>query len=467
MKVRLVAIAAAWMAGSTVTADDLDRALAAQMSAEQVPGLAFAVVRGGRIARIGAYGYANLEWKALATPDTRFEIASVSKMFTGAAARLLVEEGRLDPESPVSRYLDGVPEAWAGMRVRHLLTMSTGLPEDWGGDLIPYAAEVVTAYDDASMLRAFATLKPEAPIGAEFHYSSPGYAMLGMIVARLAGQPLAQFVSTRLFAPAGMSLSTFIENAAIVPERADGYRRSPDGLRRGWILGQYLHARADTGILSTAPDLARWLLALGDGRIVKDPAALWAGSTGDSGRALDYSYGWLVQTVLGHRRIGHGGRYRTGFRSAVDTYPDDDLGVVVLANCDCANVEALSLMIARRYVTDLDEAMAELDKTDGDPAQTTSIIAAIKALAAGRADPASITPDALDPVTVAEAAEVLEHVDAIHFAGRRRLPGRGLTKHGHHLVDYVSLRLEAGPTSHVLTAYRDEQGRIAFIEETM
>src|SRR3954471_20606919 len=103
MPVRLVAsVLAIWMMAAVITADDLDRALVAEMSAQQVPGLAFAVVRGGQIARTGAYGYANLEWKAAAAPDTRFEIASVSKMFTGAAARLLVEEGRLDPEAPVA-----------------------------------------------------------------------------------------------------------------------------------------------------------------------------------------------------------------------------------------------------------------------------------------------------------------------------------------------------------------------------
>jgi CubicO group peptidase (beta-lactamase class C family) len=467
MTVRLVAsFLAAWAAAGVVTADDLDRALVAEMSAQQVPGLTFAVVRGGQIARTGAYGYANLEWKAAATTDTRFEIASVSKMFTGAAARLLIEEGRLDPEAPVARYLDGMPDAWATMRVRHLLTMSTGLPDDWGGDLIPYDAEVATAYDDAAMLRAFTNLRPEAPIGAEFHYSSPGYAMLGMIVSRLSGQPLAQFVSSRVFAPAGMSRSTFIDNAAVVPERADGYRRSPDGLKRGWILGQYLHARPDTGILSTAPDLARWLIAVKGGRVVKDPEALWAGSSADSGRALDYSYGWSVQTLLGHRRIGHGGRYRTGFRAAVDFFPDDDLGVVVLANCDGADTEAFSQLIARRYVRDLDDAQAEMGKPDGDPAQTAAVIAAIKGLAGGHADPAAITPDALDPLSVSEAAEFLKHVDAIRFAGRRLLPGRGLTQHGHRLVEYVTLRLETGAQSHLLTAYRDDQGRIAFVEPT-
>src|SRR5690349_13495183 len=83
-------------------ADDLDVTIEKEMKLEGVPGLTFAVVRKGEIARLGAYGFGNLEWQTRATNDTRFEVASVSKMVDGAAVRILVEEGKVDPEAPVS-----------------------------------------------------------------------------------------------------------------------------------------------------------------------------------------------------------------------------------------------------------------------------------------------------------------------------------------------------------------------------
>lgn len=317
---------------STAGGDELDRAVEDEMSRQQIPGLSLAVVRKGEIVRLQACGFGDLEWRAKATPDTRFEIASMSKMFTGAAARILMDDGKLDPGAPLTSYFDGLPDSWRSMRVRHLVNMSSGLPEDWGGDLIPYNSDVVTAYDDASMVKAFTTLKMEAPPGTEFHYSSPGYAMLGMLVSRISGKPLPEFLAERVFKPAAMDQSTFVDNWEIVPERAQGYRRAEGKIKKGWYLGQYLHARPDVGILSTARDMARWVIALRAGRIVKDPDRLWQGATAESGHALDYSYGWFTGTLLGHRMVGHGGRYRTGFRSTVNLYPDDDLAVVVLAN---------------------------------------------------------------------------------------------------------------------------------------
>jgi CubicO group peptidase (beta-lactamase class C family) len=451
---------------STAGADELDRAIEDEMARQQVPGLSLAVVHKGEITRLQAYGFGDLEWRAKATPDTRFEIASMSKMFTGAAARILMDEGKLDPEAPLTSYFDGLPDSWRSMRVRHLVNMSSGLPEDWGGDLIPYDRDVVTAYDDASMVKAFTSLKMEAPPGTAFHYSSPGYAMLGMLVSRISGKPLPEFLAERVFKPASMDQSTFIDNWEIVPERAQGYRRAEGKVKKGWYLGQYLHARPDVGILSTGRDMAKWVIAVRAGRVVKNPDRLWQGATAESGHALDYSYGWFTGTLLGHRAVGHGGRYRTGFRSTVNVYPDDDLAVVVLANCDYANVDRLALLAMREFLPDLPDPEAESAKHDAHPARTASVIAALKTIAAGRIDEKTMNPDALDPIPISEASGFLKEVESFGYAGARRLPGQGLLVHGHRLVDYVSIKLQMKSGSRFFTVYRDDQGRMAYVELT-
>jgi CubicO group peptidase (beta-lactamase class C family) len=105
--IALLAISAAQAYG-----DALDRKIQDEMARQNVPGLTLAVVSHGKIARLSAYGYADLEWHSKTTNNTRFEIASISKMFTGAAARILIEQGKLTPDDFVSKYFDNTPESW-------------------------------------------------------------------------------------------------------------------------------------------------------------------------------------------------------------------------------------------------------------------------------------------------------------------------------------------------------------------
>jgi CubicO group peptidase (beta-lactamase class C family) len=446
--------------------DPLDDTIRAAMARERVPALTYAVVRGGRTVRQGAFGSANLEWQVPATLDTKFEIASISKMFAGAAARILIEEGRLDPSEAVRTFFPDAPPGWNGMTVRHLITMSTGLPEDFASDLIPYDQEVATRYDDASMLRAFYLLTPVAPPGARFTYSSPNYAMLGMIVSKISGRPFTGFVRDRIFSPAGMQDSSYIDNAAIVARRADGYRRSGDGgLRRGWFLGQYLHSRPDDGVLTTAPDLAKWLVALERRKIVKNPEALWDATVGDRGTPLDYAYGWMTETWLGHRRVGHAGGYRTGFHTFIARYPDDDLAIVVLTNCDYASVRDYVNLIARAYIPDVPDPAIEAAQRDPRPADTAALVSLFGRLGRRLVEDPLMFPDALEPAGLDEIAGFLAAAGPFRYAGRAAL-ARPLVVHGHRLVDYETLQTHVGGETFYVTIYRDASGRIAAIERT-
>src|SRR5438270_630398 len=120
------------------------------------------------------------------------------------------------------------------MKIRHLIDMSSGFPEDFGGPTIPYDQDVTTPNNDVSLIKSFTTLTMVAPIGQRFSYSSANYAMLGMIVSKLSGMTYADFVKKRIFGPAGMSDSSIIDNSAIVSHRAEGYRKSDKGeLKRG------------------------------------------------------------------------------------------------------------------------------------------------------------------------------------------------------------------------------------------
>jgi CubicO group peptidase (beta-lactamase class C family) len=414
---------------------------------------------------LGSYGYANLEWRTKATTDTRFEIASMTKMFTGAAAKLLIESGKLSPTDPLTKYFPDAPATWSSMRVEHLIHMTHGLTDDWGTEALPYGAEFIGPTNNAQMLQAFYRQKLEAPVGDRFQYSSPAYTMLGMIVEKVSGQKLPDYIAHNIFRPSGMTQSGFIDNTAIVPNRADGYRMEGGQLKRGWILGQYLHARPCVGMLTTARDLANWIIALSGKRIVRDLDTLWQPTVSPSGKRVDYAYGWNIELLLGRPRIAHDGRFRTGFRSKIDWYPDEKVGVVVLSNLDSAEVDKIALLAARTVIRDLPDPEQEAVKRDPNPGATAKLVSALKAGTTGRFDPNVFEPIAFEPWPMDEVVQALKNVVRWEFAGRREL-GKPVSFHGFHLRRYLTLRLVTKGGSHYLTFYYNDAGKIAYVEPT-
>src|SRR5581483_10786675 len=125
----------------------------------------------------------------------------------------------------------------------------------------------------------------------------------------------------------------------------------------------------DDAVLSTARDYAKLVIALQTGKIVRNPGALWRASVSDTGRPLDYSYGWMSETFLGHRRLGHPGGYRTGFHTYVARYPDDDLSVVAFSNYNLSGIRDYVGMVTRAYLTDVPNPAEEGRGSASDPAR--------------------------------------------------------------------------------------------------
>src|SRR5690242_7569278 len=109
------------------TADKIDSLVRTAMEKRHIPGASVAVMREGRPVYMRGYGLANLELNVPATPATVYEIGSITKQFTATAVMLLVEEGKIGLDDPISKYLDGLPEAWSGVTIRHLLTHTSGI----------------------------------------------------------------------------------------------------------------------------------------------------------------------------------------------------------------------------------------------------------------------------------------------------------------------------------------------------
>ena len=325
-------------------ADRIDDIVGAQMKKQHIPGVSIAVLRDGKPIKTKGYGLANLELGTPATPETVYQIGSVSKQFIAAGVVLLAGDGKLTLDEPVTKYLDDAPAAWRAVTLKHLLTHTSGLVRDTP-DLQMKSQTVLEA-----IRGAYAT--PLAfPPGEKLQYSNIGYFVLAEVITRAAGTPWPQFMQQRVFAPLGMTATRTTTNDDLVPRRASGYL---------WSTDRYVNAQNPAGVrpsgafLSTVQDLARWDQALRDDRLftAKQRELLWTPVTVNDGSTQPYGLGWEISRVGEHRLVRHGGSMM-GFRSDLSRYLDDGLTVVVLTNSGVSLPEKISGSISASLIEGL------------------------------------------------------------------------------------------------------------------
>ena len=238
---------------------ELDKMYAELAEKEHIPGLVYGVLLDGKLIHSRALGYANIERKLPATASTQFRIASMTKSFVAMAALKLRDQGKLQLDDPVSKYLPEMRKLRAAsadapvITLRHLLTMTTGLPEDnpWGDRQM--------ALDNAALERLVGGgLSFSTSTGDAFEYSNLGYIMLGKVVSKVAGMRFQDFITRHLLQPLGMS-NTCWEYAKVPANKlALGYRWSGSG----WETEPILHdgdGAAMGGLITTMDDFARYV----------------------------------------------------------------------------------------------------------------------------------------------------------------------------------------------------------------
>ena len=337
--------------------EKIDQYIRAEMEGRHIPGLALVVIKNGEIVKLKGYGVANLEHDVAVTPDTVFELASVTKQFTATAIMLLVEEGKVRLDDSISHYLSNSPGRWEGVTVRHLLTHTSGLPglEDGFKSLRTGGGQI--DYSTAQLFDAATKDSLSFIPGDSWRYSDVGYFLLGMIIEKAGGQRYRDFLAERFFKPLGMESTSVIDQWAIVKNRAAGYTIHNAQLINIRRVAQ-VELPSYSGVLSTVRDLAKWDLALAAGRVVKGSslATMWTPVKLNTGRSYPYGFGWEVRRRLGHRIIDHTGITGTEYAR----YPDDNLTVIVLTNLGKRSIDSrevrawgLTTGVARLFIPDL------------------------------------------------------------------------------------------------------------------
>lgn len=328
------------------TAAVIDSLSSAEFHARPMAGLQVVVVRGSDTLFEHSYGYADLEHHVPLGGDGVFQVASVTKEFTAAAVLKLVEAGRVGLDDDVRRYLPELDTQGHIVRIREMLDHTSGIPNLYEMTSWPRIRPLRLPRARIRELEMAGTAEDSldfAP-GTHFHYSNTGYDLLGDVIEKVTGQDVATFFRHELFEPLGLEHTSFCPWTRIIPNRVRGYEPDSSGtaLENAWRQSQSVLFTSG-GICSTASDLLAWNDALHNGRVLS-PASYEAMTT-PAKNAGSYGYGIYVNRVGGHRRLEHNGS-TPGYATQLEYYPDDDLGVVVLANSP-AKVAGLAESIGR------------------------------------------------------------------------------------------------------------------------
>ena len=218
-------------------------------------------MRDGKVVKRQGYGSANLEHDVPVTADTIFQSGSMGKMFTAAGVLLLAEDGKLRLDDPLARHFPGGPASWHRIRIRHLLSHTSGL-KDYGDEF-----DFRKDYTEDELLAVMEKLPLEFEPGTQWSYSNSGYLVLGLLTSKLAGKHWSEFQGERIFAPLGMKTTRVISERELVPHRSAGYELDEKGevKNQDWVSPS-LNTCADGALYFSVNDLAAWERALEAGR---------------------------------------------------------------------------------------------------------------------------------------------------------------------------------------------------------
>ena len=331
----------------TVRADEIDDWVKSEMQVRHVPAISIAVVKDGVLVKTAAYGISDIERNVAAQTDTVFKIGSTSKQFFAAGVMILVQDGKIAVDERLGKYLDGIPDAWGGITIRHLLTHTSGLVREAPG-FDPYKIQ-----PDIDVIKSAYPVAVRARPGDQYEYSNLGYYILAEVIHRVSGKSWDEFLKERIFKPLAMNSTRPTTAAEIVPNRALGYIWDNDAYSNA---ENWLAVRPSGAFLSTASDMAKWEIALQSDRILtaESKKAMWTPVKLNNGSEYPYGFGWEVDHFpngvppTGVPMIRHEGSI-PGFRAMYWRLPDRKLSVIVLSNLQSAAIDKLTAGIALRY----------------------------------------------------------------------------------------------------------------------
>jgi CubicO group peptidase (beta-lactamase class C family) len=329
------------------SADAVSAYVKGEMQRQHIPGLSLLVAKNGRIVRAEGFGLANVELQVPVNPQTIFQSGSVGKQFTATAVMMLVEEGKVGLDDPLTKFFADAPSSWKDVTVRELLSHTGGF-----GDY-PKDFDFRKDWTEAELLKLVEGIPLAYAPATKWSYSNLGYLTLGILIHRVTGEFYGDFLQQRIFRPLGMSSTRIINEADIIPNRAAGYRLVDGALKNQEWVAPMVNTTADGSLYFSTLDLAKWDAALYTEKLLKqsDLDLMWTIVKLKDGQPNKghYGFGWFIETRNGHRCVHHDGSWQ-GFETAIDRYVDDHLTVVALTNLAGAKPGEITQHVAEMYL---------------------------------------------------------------------------------------------------------------------
>lgn len=312
-----------------------------QMVREQrMPGFAIGIVENDRLVYVRGFGVMQVgETDRPVTPKTLFHMASITKTFVATAIMQLVEQGKVDLDAPVVRYLPYFridDPRYRAITVRQMVTHMSGMPdvEDYEWDKPQYDDGALERY-----VRSLGAKKLRWAPGTKFAYSNMAYEVLGDLVAKVSGVSFDDYVDENILKPLGMASSSLLLKKVEPTLLAAGHRMGRGASLA--VVAHYPYNRAHTpssNLHSNVEDMARWISAnlnrgaIGGHRILKDSTydVMWEPAA-KVGNTLDVGISWFLTTIEGEQTVGHSGG-DDGFRSNLILIPAKKIGIVHMTN---------------------------------------------------------------------------------------------------------------------------------------
>ncbi len=303
------------------------------ISASGVPGASVTVMMDGKVIWSEGFGWADLEQRVPVTPLTRFRIGSVSKSLTAAAIGLLWQQGRLDLDVPVQRYVPSFPRKRWPITTRQVAGHQAGIRHYRGTEFLS-----TRHYDSVTEgLSIFSADSLLFEPGTQFSYSSYGFNLVSAVVEGASRQPFLDYMQEHVFLPLGMRSTVPEFPDSLIPWRARFYTDADSG--RGLVnvpMVDNSYKWAGGGFLSTTEDLVRYAAAyLQPGFLEpRTRSLLFTAQPTRDGEDTHYSLGWFIaHDSAGRLAVSHGGG-SVGGTAYLVMYPEQGLVVALLANGD-------------------------------------------------------------------------------------------------------------------------------------
>ena len=327
----------------------VEHAINTWMSRLKAPGLSISVVTDNQISFQKGFGMSDIENDVPARTSTVYRLASVAKPITGVAVMQLVEKGKIDLDAPVQKFVPSFPVKSHPVRVRDLLTHTSGI-RHYKGD------EFESTRHYKSLTEALSMFKDdplEHEPGLKHTYSTHGYTLLGVIIEAASGMSFADYLRENIFKPAGMSQSRADSVTDIIKHRADGYKRNEQGEIRNADLADTSYKLPGGGLVSTVEDMARFAIALENGTLLKKESIqlmtknylskeiierTFAPAKPPPGLKLGYGFGWIIGSKNRKDSVWHGG-VQQGVTTVIYIVPKERLALSILTNLEGEGTE--------------------------------------------------------------------------------------------------------------------------------